>query len=143
MAKSFVLELDTSKLERALSNGVTGLPEQIKQSLGDVMDKWKSAAVNLALKDKGTLRQGISVEVEGGGADALTGLIKSVAIEKSGKWGAFNYAYYWHEHKKAVKNPTTPGTVAQYLDKAAEDNISTWQNDFSGEIERYLESIGG
>lgn len=142
MAKGFVITLDTSKVERALSNGISGLPDQIKQSLGDIMDAWKREAVNIALKDKGTLRQGISVDVEGN-AKTFDGLIKSVAIEQSGKWGAFNYAYYWHEHKKDVQKPTTAGTVAQYLDKSADDNMSKWQGQLEDEIERYITRMGG
>lgn len=103
-----------TRLERALSNGLTGLPEQ-SSNHSVTSWTWKREAVNIALKDKGTLRQGISVEVEGD-AGTFGGLIKSIAIEESGgKWGAFNYAYYWHEYKKEVQNPTTAGTVAQYL----------------------------
>jgi hypothetical protein len=141
MASGFTLKFDTDKVVNALSKSATGLEDQIKQSLGDIMDSWKREAVNIALKDMGTLRQGISVEVEGG-ADTFTGLIKSVAVEKSGKWGAFNYAYYWHEHKKEVKNPTTPGTVAQYLDKSAEDNQAKWQAEFAADIEGFFKKLG-
>ena len=142
MANGFTITLDTAKLEHALSNGLSGLPDQIKQSMGDIMDAWKREAVNIALKDKGTLRQGISVEVEGE-SDTFSGLIKSVAIEQSGKWGAFNYAYYWHEHKKEVKNPTTAGTVAQYLDKSGDDNMAKWQTQLEDDIDRYITKMGG
>jgi hypothetical protein len=142
MANGFTITLDTAKLERALSNGLSGLPDQIKQSMGDIMDAWKREAVNIALKDKGTLRQGISVEVTGT-SDTFEGLIKSVAIEQSGKWGAFNYAYYWHEHKKEVKNPTTAGTVAQYMDKSGDDNMAKWQTQLEDDIDRYITKMGG
>ncbi len=142
MAKGFTIKFDSVKIERALSNGLSGLPEQIKQSLGDIMDAWKREAVNIALKDKGTLRQGISVEVEGE-EGTFNGLIKSVAIEQSGKWGAFNYAYYWHEYKKEVKNPTTSGTVAKYLDKSGDDNMSKWQTQLEDDITRYISKMGG
>ena len=142
MARSTTLTINTKQIERALRAGVDDLPAVIEQAVGDVLDKWKAAAVDLALLSAsgGTLRRGISTEQ----TDPTTGEIKSVAIENIGKWGAFNYAYYWHEHRAGSppKHVTTSGTVPNYLDKAAEDNEQAWSDYIANQIDRRIKAIG-
>jgi hypothetical protein len=137
------LNIDAKTLERALRNGVDELQRVAAQSMGDVLDAWKAASVNLALKEFSTLRRGISVE-QGLDGDALSGTITSVAIEDSPKWPNFNYAYYWHEVRKdsPPKNPTTPGTINTYLDTAAEQNQDKWQSMIKRDLEKCISRIG-
>lgn len=140
MANGLTLKIDTATLQRAMHRGTDEVLTTLRQSVGDVLDGWKAAAFNLALKDKSTLRRGISTEQ----LDGLTGEIKSVAIEESGKWGAFNYAYYWHEERKdsPPKHVSTPGTVPNYLDKAAEDNQAKWEFLIQRDLEKCISKIG-
>ena len=141
MAGTVVLKINTKVLERAIRAGVRDLPGVIGQAVGDVMDKWQAAAVDIALKEFSTLRRGISTEQP----DPATGLIKSVAIENGGKWGAFNYAYYWHEERKdsPPKNKTTSGTVPNYLEKSMADNKGDWERYIAKQVERRINAIRG
>lgn len=138
------LDIDTKTLERALKNGLGELQRVAVQSVGDVLDKWLAASTNLALKRKGTLRDGISVEQSADG-DVLSGVIKSVAIEDdSAKWPNFNYAYYWHEVRKdsPPKKPHTAGTVNTYLDTAAEQNQDKWEAQIKRDLEKCISKLG-
>jgi hypothetical protein len=114
------------------------------------MDEWLIKSRDVAPLDKSTLRKGIHTDVKGSGID-LTGEITSVAIEvaKKGKWAGqrFNYAYYLHEvypkkYGESFKNPTTSGTIPQYLDKPAKENEDKWKQHIEKEIEKALKEKG-
>jgi hypothetical protein len=93
------------------------------------MNEWRVEAVDLAPLDKGTLRRGISkkvVDKTTGSYLDMEGQIVAVAIEDSAKWPRFNYAYYLHEVKGEIKHPTTPGTVAKFLDTPVYIHHDKW-----------------
>ncbi|NGQ95498.1 HK97 gp10 family phage protein [Brevibacillus sp. SYP-B805] len=130
MARDF--ELDVTKFIRALDGATEAIARGAKRGLHDALDDWRREATDVAPLDKGTLRRGIDTQIEGDGLD-LTGEISAVAIEDSRK-GRFNYAYYLHEVKGEIKNPTTPGTIAKFLDVPAEQNEKKWLDMIEDEI---------
>ncbi|UKS30156.1 HK97 gp10 family phage protein [Paenibacillus sp. HWE-109] len=108
-----------------------------RTGLEDVMDEWKAQSTDLAPLKHGTLRRGIHsvVDVESG---KLTGEISVTAIE-SGHGGTFDYAEYIHDvfpqvHGKSFKNPTTSGTIPEFLDKPMEDNGERWKRELEAAI---------
>lgn len=144
MAKSFEFELDLSKFIRDLDVSAELIAEGAKRGLHDAMDDWQREAVDVAPLSQGggTLRRGIGTEpIEGEGLN-LTGEITAVAIESSPKWPWFNYAYYLHEVKGDIKNPTTPGTVAKFLDQPAEQHKERWMKMIEDEIKEELKRKG-
>ena len=138
MARDF--ELDLSKFIRDLNGATEAIAIGAKRGLHDALDDWRREARDIAPLDKGTLRRGIDSNIEGDGLD-LTGEISAVAIEDSGK-GRFNYAYYLHEIKGEIKNPTTPGTVAKFLDISAERNEKKWLAMIEDEIQAEIKKHG-
>jgi len=138
MAHEF--ELDLSKFIRDLNGATEAIARGAKRGLHDALDDWRREATDVAPLDKGTLRRGIDTRIEGEGVD-LTGEISAVAIEDSGK-GRFNYAYYLHEIKGEIKNPTTPGTVAKFLDEPAKQHADKWMREIEAEIEREVKKHG-
>lgn len=138
MAREF--ELDLTKFVRALNGATDAIAVGAKRGLHDALDDWKRESTDIAPLDKGTLRRGISTEVGGEGLN-LTGDITAVAIEDS-KSGRFNYAYYLHEIKGEIKNPTTSGTVAKFLDVPAEQNERKWLRDIEDEIKAEVKKHG-
>ena len=138
MARDF--ELDLSKFIRDLNGATEAIASGAKRGLHDALDDWRREARDIAPLDKGTLRRGIDSNIEGDGLD-LTGEISAVAIEDSGK-GRFNYAYYLHEIKGEIKNPTTPGTVAKFLDISAERNEKKWLAMIEDEIQAEIKKHG-
>lgn len=138
MARDF--EFDLTKLERALREIPESAYKAAKRGLHDALDEWKQESTDIAPLDKATLRRGIDTRIDGDGAD-LAGEISAVAIESSGK-GRFNYAYYLHEVKGEIANPTTPGTEAKFLDIPAEKNEKKWMRGIEKEIEDELKKHG-
>jgi len=134
------IEFDLSGLIRGLESATEAIARAAKRGLHDALDDWRREATDVAPLDKGTLRRGIDTRIEGGGLD-LTGEISAVAIEDSGK-GRFNYAYYLHEIKGEIKNPTTPGTEAKFLDIPAEKNEKKWMREIEAEIASELKRNG-
>ena len=139
MARDF--EFDLTKFQRALEKVPEVVYAAAKRGMHDALDDWKREAVDVAPLDKGTLRRGINpgdIEQDSGG---LTGEISAVAIEDwNGK--RFNYAYYLHEVKGHIANPTTPGTVAKFLDEPAEKHADKWMRDIEAEIEAEVKKYG-
>jgi len=130
------LELDISKFAKALREIPEVTFKAAKRGMHDALDEWQRESTDIAPLDKGTLRRGIDTEVDG-----LTGEISAVAIEDSGK-GRFNYAYYLHEVKGSIANPTTPGTEAKFLDIPAEKNEKKWMREIEAEIASELKKHG-
>lgn len=141
MARDFEFELDLTRFAHALHNAAETIADGAKRGLHDALDEWRREATNLAPLDKGTLRRGIHTPpIEGDGLN-LTGEIVANAIEDTGK-GRFNYAYYIHEVKGEIKNPTTPGTIAKFLDVPAEQHAEKWMREIEREIEIELKKHG-
>lgn len=134
------LTLDLAKFAKALEEIPEVAFKAAKRGMHDALDEWKREATDIAPLDKGTLRRGIDTRIEGDGFD-LTGEVSAVAIEDSGK-GRFNYAYYLHEVKGEIKNPTTPGTEAKFLDIPAEKNEKKWMREIEAEIASELKKHG-
>ncbi|WP_235694705.1 HK97 gp10 family phage protein [Brevibacillus agri] len=134
------IEFDLSKFERALRE----MPEVVftaaKRGMHGALDEWRQEAVDIAPLDKGTLRRGIDTRIDGNGLD-MAGEISAVAIEDSGR-GRFNYAYYLHEIKGEIANPTTPGTEAKFLDIPAEKNEKKWMREIEAEVASELKRNG-
>lgn len=130
------LELDISKFAKALREIPEVTFKAAKQGMHDALDEWQKEATDIAPLKDGTLRRGIDTEVDG-----LTGEITAVAIENSGK-GRFNYAYYLHEVKGEIANPTTPGTEAKFLDIPAKKNEKKWMREIEAEIASELKKHG-
>ncbi|MGF9711626.1 HK97 gp10 family phage protein [Paenibacillus naphthalenovorans] len=150
MARS--LEIDMSAFVKALEQAPEIVGEAAKRGLHDALDEWKRESTDLAPLSKGggTLRRGISTEVNGAGLD-LSGEITAVAVEvaERGKWAGrrFNYAYYIHEvhpnkFGKTFKRPSTSGTIPEFLDKPADDNGEKWVRDIESEIKDELKRKG-
>lgn len=138
MARTF--ELDITKFERALQEIPDITYAAAKRGIHDALDEWKRESTDIAPLDKGTLRRGIDTHIEGDGAD-MVGEVTAVAIEDSGN-GRFNYAYYLHEVKGTIANPTTPGTEAKFLDIPAEQNGKKWMRDIEAEIKQETKKHG-
>lgn len=86
-------------------------------------DEWRKAAQKIALKKTGNLRKNIKrLPVKTVSGDGWFATISANAYAKK-PWNGqpFNYAYYWHEVKKTVKHPTTPGTTATFLDDSGKE----------------------
>lgn len=107
------LEFDLSQFERALREVPDVTFKVAKRGMHDALDEWKRDATDIAPLDKSTLRRGIDTQIDGTGTD-MVGEISAVAIENTGS-GRFNYAYFLHEVKGEIANPTTPGTEASTL----------------------------
>lgn len=149
MARS--LEIDLSKFIRALEAAPEVVGQAAKRGLHDALDEWKADATDLAPLDKGKLRRGIDTDVNGGGRLNLSGEITAVAAEvaERGKWAGkrFNYAYYLHEvypkkHGGRFKNPTTPGTIPEFIDKPAVYKGDDWVRGIENEIKDELKRKG-
>ena len=134
------LEFDLSAFERALREIPEVTFKAAKRGMHDALDEWKRDATDIAPLDKSTLRRGIDTQIDGAGAD-MVGEISAVAIEDSGN-GRFNYAYYLHEVKGEIANPTTPGTEAKFLDIPAEKNEKKWMRGIESEIADELKKRG-
>ncbi|MCG5252621.1 HK97 gp10 family phage protein [Brevibacillus agri] len=134
------IEFDLAKFERALREVPEVVFKAAKRGMHDVLDEWRQEAVDIAPLDKGTLRRGIDTRIDGNGLD-MAGEINAVAIEDSGR-GRFNYAYYLHEVKGEIANPTTPGTEAKFLDIPAEKHGNKWMRDIEAEIADELKRNG-
>lgn len=134
------LEIDLAKFAAALEKVPETVYTAAKRGMHDALDEWQREATDIAPLDKGTLRRGISTQIEGEGPD-MVGEITAVAIEDSGR-GRFNYAYYLHEVKGEIANPTTPGTEAKFLDIPAEKNEKKWVREIEAEIADELKRNG-
>jgi hypothetical protein len=132
------LEFNIIKFIRTLDATDEMIAKGAKRGLHDALDDWKRESTDIAPLDKGTLRRSISTEIDGKGLE-LTGEISANAIE-SGSKGRFNYAYYIHEVKGKIANPTTPGTLAKFLDVPAKKNKEKWlrmiENEIQDEVKR-------
>jgi hypothetical protein len=132
------LEFNIIKFIRTLDATEEMIAKGAKRGLHDALDDWKRESTDVAPLDKGTLRRSISTEIDGKGLE-LTGEISANAIE-SGSKGRFNYAYYIHEVKGKIANPTTPGTLAKFLDVPAKKNEEKWlrmiENEIQDEVKR-------
>ncbi|QDX93635.1 HK97 gp10 family phage protein [Brevibacillus laterosporus] len=116
-----------------------------KRGMHDVLDEWKVEAVDLAPLDKGLLRRGIHTKVTGKSAN-LTATIQSSAVESS-NGQRFDYAYYLHnvypeKYGDSFQNPTTPGTIPNYLEKPAEENKERWKQMIEDEIKAEMSRAG-
>jgi hypothetical protein len=49
---------------------------------------------------------------------------------------------YPKKHGESFKNPTTPGTIPQFLDKPAKENEGKWEKHIEKEIEKELKAKG-
>lgn len=134
------LEIDLTKFAKALREVPEVTFRAAKRGMHDALDEWQRESTDIAPLDKGTLRRGIDTGIDGEGAD-MVGEITAVAIEDSGK-GRFNYAYYLHEVKGEIANPTTPGTEAKFLDIPAEKNEKKWMREIETEIASELKRRG-
>ncbi|MDO0940543.1 HK97 gp10 family phage protein [Brevibacillus laterosporus] len=105
------------------------------------MDEWKVESVDVAPLDKDTLRRGISTEVRQKNGE-VSGEISAVAIETTPKWPNFNYACYIHEVKGDIKNPTTPGTVAKFIDAPADERKQKWLKDIEDGVKAEVQKLG-
>lgn len=150
MALKTTIDLDLSALIHALEAAPEVVGRAVKRGLHDALDEWKRDSTDLAPLDKGTLRRGISTDVNGQGLD-LSGEITAVAVEvaERGKWAGqrFNYAYYLHEefpkkHGRSFKDPSTPGTIPEFLDTPAVYKGDDWVRDIENEIKNELKRKG-
>ncbi|EMT54716.1 hypothetical protein I532_03890 [Brevibacillus borstelensis AK1] len=135
------LTIDFSKFAEALEKVPETVFKAAKRGMHDALDEWRQEAVDIAPLDKGTLRRGIDTRIEGDGLD-MVGEVTAIAIEDSPKWPRFNYAYYLHEVKGKITNPTTPGTEAKFLDLPAKENEKKWVREIENEIRRELKKDG-
>ncbi|AUM66376.1 hypothetical protein C0R09_18650 [Brevibacillus laterosporus] len=130
---------------RAFKDAIQRTPEVVfaatKRGMHDAMDEWKAESVDVAPLDKGTLRRGISTEVRQKNGE-VSGEISAVAIENTPKWPNFNYAYYIHEVKGDIKNPTTPGTVAKFIDAPADEHKQKWLKDIEDGVKAEVQKLG-
>jgi len=141
MAREF--ELDLSKFIRDLNGATEAIARGAKRGLHDALDDWRREATDVAplSENGGTLRRGIETPpIEGDGLN-LTGEVVAAAFE-DWKGQRFNYAYYLHEVKGEIKNPTTPGTVAKFLDEPARQHADKWMREIEAEIEREVKKHG-
>lgn len=144
------IELDLSRFIHALESVSNTVAQAAKTGMHDVLDEWKADAVDLAPLDKGTLRRGIDTEIDGDGLN-ISGKVTAVAVEVAakGKWAGkrFNYAYYLHEvfplkHGRSFKNPSTAGTIPEFIDTPAIYKGNDWMRQIEDEIERELKRKG-
>ncbi|WP_029100214.1 hypothetical protein [Brevibacillus thermoruber] len=139
---SFVFELDLSRFQRALEQAPETVFTAAKRGMHDALDDWKREATDVAPFAKGTLRRGINPGDIEQNEEGLIGEITAVAVESSPKGSRFNYAYYLHEVKGEIKNPTTPGTTAKFLDEPAEKHGKRWVRMIEDEIEAEMRKGG-
>ncbi|WP_068792842.1 hypothetical protein [Brevibacillus laterosporus] len=130
---------------RAFKDAIRRTPEVVfaatKRGMYDAMDEWKAESVDGAPLDKGTLRRGISTEVRQRNSE-VSGEISAVAMESTPKWPNFNYAYYIHDVKGDIKNPTTPGTVAKFIDGPADEHKQKWLKDIEDGVKAEVQKLG-
>lgn len=94
------------------------------------LEIWKEKSEMIALKKTGDLRNAIfdaPIDIEHGDSWLdLTGTIETNAFaSRPYKGQPFNYALYWHERYSdglPARNPTTPGTVGNFLEVAGTAN---------------------
>ncbi|WP_248928976.1 HK97 gp10 family phage protein [Paenibacillus hamazuiensis] len=160
MAKHLSIEFDSRQFKQALLETIDDVGNAVRDGLHDVLDEWQRESVDLAPlykrkgpKDKrpaGALRSSIHTDINGEGID-LEGEIKAAAVEiaKSGKQAGerFDYAYYLHEvypekHGKSFKNPSTAGTIPQFLEDPLERNKQKWVRHIEESIESELKRKG-
>ncbi|WP_338461557.1 HK97 gp10 family phage protein [Brevibacillus borstelensis] len=134
------LTVDFAKFRQALEKAPETVFRAAKRGMHDALDEWRQEATDIAPLDKGTLRRGIDTRIDGDGLD-MVGEVSAVAIEDSGR-GRFNYAYYLHEVKGAIQNPTTPGTEAKFLEIPAKKYGKKWARDIENEIKVELKKDG-
>lgn len=134
------LTVDFAKFRQALEKAPETVFRAAKRGMHDALDEWRQEATDIAPLDKGTLRRGIDTRIDRDGLD-MVGEISAVAIEDSGR-GRFNYAYYLHEVKGAIQNPTTPGTEAKFLEIPAKKYGKKWARDIENEIKVELKKDG-
>ena len=137
---SMDFEIDVRDFIRRLDRTESAMAQGIKTGVNDVMDDWKRESTDLAPLEYGSLRRGIDTEV-GPVGDDIEGKISSTAID-SWQGRPFDYAYYIHEVKEELTAPTTPGTIAKYLEKPAEDNSDRWRGLLERAIIQYLQREG-
>lgn len=142
MAREIVLDL--SQFAKDLENCRVEIGAAARNAFHDIMDDWKREAVDIAPLDKGTLRRAIHYRTENKTGRSLNveGWIRANATEESAKWPRFNYAYYLHEVKGEIKNPTTSGTEAKFLDVPAERNERQWIQQLENEIKAKIRGAG-
>ena len=134
-------EMDIRRFLRDFNHvSTTVLGNALETGLNDVMDEWKRESTDVAPLKKGTLRRSIKAELEGGGLER-EGVIIANATERW-KRGRFNYAYYIHNVKEEIKFPSTPGTIAKFLDKPAEDNEKRWMNILERTLQQEVKRAG-
>ena len=118
-------EIDINKFVGELNATMDDVERGVEVGINDVMDDWRREAVNIAPKRDGQLRRDINTDVEYRG-DNVTGVITANSTQVSKTYGRFNYAYWLHEIKKDIANPTTPGTVAEFLTETGKRNEQRW-----------------
>lgn len=134
------LKIDIAKFRRDLNATVDAIGAGAKRGMHDALDDWLRESRDIAPLDKGTLRQNIHQDnVIQNGLNIEGGLVAN-AVESSPGWPRFNYAYYLHEVKGDIKRPTTPGTVAKFLDEPAREHERRWvkmiENEINEEVKR-------
>lgn len=148
--------VDVSKLLKGIEEARDALSRGARNGLHDALDEWQRESTDLAPlykrkgpKDKrpsGTLRSGISTEVDGSGLN-LTGEISATAVEITSNGERFNYAYYLHEiypekHGDEFKNPSVPGTIPKFLETPLEERKKEWKQKIEDEIKQELRKSG-
>ncbi|MFT4413191.1 HK97 gp10 family phage protein [Fredinandcohnia humi] len=109
------------------------------RGLDDVADLWRVESRDLAPLKTSRLRDNIAKKVD---KENLVATVSANVYEKSKKWPRFNYAYYIHDVKGEIKNPTTQGTIAKFLDKPLEDNEDRWLRHIESQIQNELRGEG-
>lgn len=129
-----------NELRNALRSSPRSVQTGINSALRESGELLKNEAKKLALKDTGNLRKNIKrdpVSRGGNGNTTFTEVVHSNAYAKRGaQKGRFNYAYYLHEVKRHVRNPTTPGTTPIHLEKAGKTHLT--EEKYKSIIEKHV-----
>lgn len=109
-----------------------------KRGLHDALDEWKRLSTDLAPMEYGPLRRSIKTEVNGEGLD-MDGVIAA-----SAKNGTFDYALYIHDRypHSTFRDPTTPGTIPEFIKKPGDENRDDWIRMVEDEIKAELRANG-
>lgn len=135
------LTVDFAKFRQALEKAPETMFLAAKRGMHDALDEWRRESVDIAPMDKSTLRKSFGPNEINQDGQELTGEFAVNTVEIGGK-GRFNYAYYLHEVKGEIKNPTTPGTEAKFLEIPSKKHGKKWTRDIENEIKTELKKDG-